>query len=106
METDVDYYRLNGTPQLKRSACPHLNLEESDIKVQTIIDKITWSCFVPHCNNNRFTPDKKVVFFPVPEGTQGMWKSTVTMDQEYSNTASDDEPSFCCEEHFDVSGSY
>lgn len=36
---------------------------------------------------------------------QGMlWKYAITDDQRYLHSSLDDEPSFVCEEHFNVSG--
>lgn len=68
MREDVDYYRTDGKPLLKKSACPHRNLTPSDMMLQGKVDKLNWSCFVPSCENTRLMTNKNVVFFPVPDG--------------------------------------
>lgn len=123
MRKDVDIHRTNGTPVLKKLVYPTRNLTQSDIMLQGKLDKLNWSCFVPCCENKRLMSDKKVVFFPVPEGKslisslnkfnsifliglQGqLWKSAVMEDERYLNTLPVDESQFCCEEHFNVSES-
>lgn len=68
MRKDVDIYGTNGAPLLKKSVGPHRNLTQSDMALQAKLDKINWSCFVPSCQNTKSMTDKKVVFFPVPDG--------------------------------------
>lgn len=68
MKNDVEFYRINGAPTLKKMVYPSRNLTQSDMMLQGKLDKMSWSCFVPSCENQRLMTDKKVVFFPVPDG--------------------------------------
>lgn len=68
MRNDVEYFKVNGAPTLKKIAWPHRNLTQNEIQLQAKLDKLNWSCFVPSCGNQRLMADKKLVFFPVPEG--------------------------------------
>lgn len=68
MKLDIDFYKIECSPQLKAEAYPRRNLTESELKFQAKVDNINWSCFVPSCENTRHMKGRKVVFFPVPEG--------------------------------------
>lgn len=72
MRNDIEYYRINGNPSLTAEAYPHRNLTQPEMALQAKLDKMNWSCFVPSCENKRLMTDKKVVFFPVPEGKSSL----------------------------------
>ncbi len=125
MRKDVEFFKINGTPRLWKTAYPHRNLTQTEMALQEQLDQINWSCFVPSCENKRLMTNDNVVFFPVPVGkfsfislntfdsttdcchigVQGqLWRSAVSKDEFRSYVSSiDNELELCCEEHFDVS---
>ncbi|KAG4067760.1 hypothetical protein HA402_005532 [Bradysia odoriphaga] len=103
MDSDVEFFRMNGAPSLYKTVHPHRNLTSPEMALQAKLDKINWKCFVPSCENKRLMSDRNVVFFAVPEGLQGqLWRAAVFEDKGFTNGSSVSDLEFCCEDHFDI----